>query len=587
MNRKKKFRLAAAGAAAAFGLAACGGNGGGGGGQTPAASTAGYNAGLNAVVRPASSTGGTVVFDNSSVPDSTDPGNTYYANMWNVIRLYGRALVTYKSVPGSGGNQIVPDLATSLGQVSDNGLTWTYHLKPNIKFEDGTAVTSKDVKYAVERTYAKDVLPNGPGYFSLLVKDPNYPGPYKDKTPDKLGLTGVTTPNSTTIVFHLVKPFADFDYVAALPQTVPVPPDKDTGANYQLHPISTGPYKFQSYQPDKQFTLVQNPNWDPATDPNRKQLASKFVFNLNVNADTIDNNLIHNFSDLDQAGTGVQAAARGQILSSPSLRENADNALSGFLWFTYINTKVKPLDNVHCRRAVEYAADKTAYQTAYGGPVAGGQIASTMLTPNIVGYQKFDLYEATTKPSGDLAKARQELTACGQPNGFSTNMAFRSDRPKEKATATAEQEALSRVGIKLTLQGYPSGKYFTNFAGVPNFVHQHDLGLAVGGWAPDWPDGYGMLYYVTAGPAIQAAGNTNIAELDDPAVNNLFTKAVATTDPSARNQIWSQIDHKVMEQAVILPGVYAKSLLYRNPNLTNVFVQQYYAMYNYSTLGLK
>jgi peptide/nickel transport system substrate-binding protein len=582
MNRNKKYALAAIGAAAAVGLSACGN-----GGETTIASTAKYNAAIGGVVRPSGATGGTIVFNNSSVPDSTDPGNTYYAHMWNVIRLYGRSLVTYKSTPGSGGNQIVPDLATSLGQVSDNGLTWTYHLKPNIKYEDGSTVTSQDIKYAIERTYAKDVLPNGPGYYALLLKDPDYPGPYKDKTPGKLGLASVDTPNSTTIVFHLAKPFAGFDYVVALPQSIPVPPDKDKGANYQLHPISTGPYKFQSYQLDKQFALVKNPHWDPASDPNRKQLVSKFVFNLNVNADTIDNNLIHDFADIDMAGTGVQAAARSQILSSPSLRNNADNALSGFLWLTYINSKVKPLDNVHCRRAVQYAADKVAYQTAYGGPVAGGAIASTVLTPNIGGYKKFDLYGATTKPHGDVAKARQELAACGQPNGFSTNMAFRSDRPKEKATATAHQEALSRVGIKLTLQGYPSGKYFTNFAGVPNYVHQHDLGLAIGGWAPDWPDGYGMLYYLTAGPAIQEAGNTNIGELDDPVVNSLFTKAVATSDPSARNQIWSQIDRRVMSAAVILPGVYAKSLLYRNPDLTNVFVHSYYAMYNYSTLGLK
>src|SRR6266568_6171980 len=100
---------------------------------------------------PRAPRGGTIIFNNSSVPDSTDPGNTYYANMWNVVRLYGRSLVTYQSVPGSGGNQIAPDLATSLGKVSDNGLTWTYHLKPNIKYEDGSAVTSQDVKYAVER----------------------------------------------------------------------------------------------------------------------------------------------------------------------------------------------------------------------------------------------------------------------------------------------------------------------------------------------------------------------------------------------------------------------------------------------------
>jgi peptide/nickel transport system substrate-binding protein len=584
MTRRRTITFAAAGVAAALGIAACSSAGGGGG---PQPTSAGYGAAISKVVNPSNHKGGTLVFDDSSVPDSTDPGNTYYAHMWNIIRLWGRSLVTYKSVPGADGNQIVPDLATSLGQVGDNGLTWTYHLKPGIKFEDGTPVTSQDVKYAVERTYAKDVLPNGPSYFKLLLKDPNYPGPYKDKTPDKMGLTSITTPNASTIVFHLAAPFADFDYVAALPQTVPVPPSKDKGANYQLHPVSTGPYMFQSYQLDKQFTLVRNPNWSAATDPNRKQLVNKIVVNLNVNADTIDQNLIHNNADLDLAGTGVQAAARADILSSTSLKKNADDVLSGFLWFTYINTKVKPLDNIHCRRAVEYAADKVAYQTAYGGPVAGGDIASTVMPPSVTGYKKFDLYEATTKPHGDVAKAKQELAACGHPSGFSTSMAYRSDRPKEKATATAEQQALSRVGIKLTLQGYPSGKYFTNFAGVPNFVHSHDLGLDVGGWAPDWPDGYGFLYYLTAGPAISPAGNTNIEELNDPKVNNLFDQAVKTSDAAARNAIWSQIDHEVMSQAVILPGVYAKSLLYRNPNLTNVFQQQYYAMYNYSTLGLK
>jgi len=582
MKRSRTIPLAAAGAVAALGLAACGSAV-----KTPTPSRVAYNAGNTSVVNPSAHKGGTIIFDNSSVPDSTDPGDTYYANMWNMARLYGRSLMTFKSCPGKCGLQLVPDLATAPGQVGANGLTWTYHIKPNIKFENGRTVTTTDIKYAVERTYAKDVLPNGPSYFALLLTDPKYPGPYKDKTPGKLGLKSVDTPNATTIVFHLRKPFSDFDYVVSLPQTVPVPPARDTGANYQLHPVSTGPYKFRSYTLDKQFTLVRNPKWDPATDSNRVQLADKIVVNLNVNADTIDSNLIHSFANIDMAGTGVQAAARAQILSSPSLRQNADAAPSGFLWFTYINSKVKPLDNVHCRRAVEYAADKVAYQTAYGGPVAGGSIASTVLPPNIVGHQKFDLYEATTKPHGDIAKAKQELAACGHPSGFTTSMAFRSDRPKEKATATAEQQALSKVGIKVTLQGYPSGKYFTNFAGVPTFVHQHDLGLDIGGWAADWPDGYGFLYYLTAGEAISPAGNTNIGELNDPVVNKLFAKAVATTDTAARNQIWSQIDRQVMSDAVILPGVYAKSLLYRNPNLTNVFVHLYYGMYDYASLGRK
>ena len=583
MKRRSAISLAAAAVAATLAFAACSGSSRPGPGET----SAGYDAALNAVVNVSNHKGGVIIFDNSGAPDSTDPGNTYLPDMWNVVRLYGRALVTYRSAPGAAGMQLVPDLATSLGRVGDHGLTWTYYLKPGIRFEDGSAVTSQDVKYAVERTYAKGVLPIGPGYFSVLLKDPAYPGPYKDKTPGKMGLTSVATPDPATIVFHLQKPFSDFDYVAALPQTVPVPPAKDTGANYQLHPVSTGPYKFQSYQLDKQFTLVRNPHWDPATDPNRKQLADKFVFNLNVNANMIDNNLIHNFAQVEQTGDGVQAAARAQILANPSLKKNADDVLTNLLWFTYINTKVKPLDNVHCRRAVEYAADKTAYQTAYGGPVAGGAIASTVMPPNLIGYKKFDLYEATTKPHGDLAKAKQELTACGQPSGFSTNLAYSTDSPASKAAAAAEQQALSRAGITVTLQGYPWGRFFTNFAGVPNYVHQHDLGLVTSGWAPDWADGFGFLYYLTAGPAIRPAANYNIEELNDPVVNNMFTKALATTSTSARTQIWSQIDRQVMSDAVILPGVYAKALLYRNPHLTNVHVSRYYSMYDYANLGFK
>ena len=135
-----------------------------------------------------------------------------------------------------------------------------------------------------------------------------------------MGLNAVQTPNATTIVFHLAKPFADFNYVAAIPQTAPVPPDKDTGANYQLHPISTGPYKFQSYQLNKQVTLVPNTFWNPATDPNAKQLPSKIIMTMNMNADDIDNRLLAGDLNVDAAGTGVQAAARAKILSSPTLK---------------------------------------------------------------------------------------------------------------------------------------------------------------------------------------------------------------------------------------------------------------------------
>jgi len=591
MPRRGFMGLAAAGAAATLALAACGGgSSGGGGGGSGSSGSAGFNAAITKVVNPSNTkTKGTIYFGNSSTPDSTDPGNTYYAMMWNFSRLYTMPLMTYASCPGSCGLKVVPDLATAPGQVSDNGLTWTYHIKPNVKFEDGTTVTSQDVKYAVERTFDRSVLPLGPAYYPLLLapQKPAYPGPYKDRSKNVMGLKAVQTPDPHTIVFHLAHPFADFNYVAAIPQSAPVPPSKDTGSNYQLHPMSTGPYKFQSYQLNKQLTLVPNTFWNPATDPNAKQLVSKIVVTMNMNADDIDNRLLAGDLNVDMAGTGVQAAARAKILATPSLKATSDDPVSGFLWYAYLSTVVPPMNNVHCRMAVEYAANKTNLQSAYGGPYAGGEIASTVSPPNVVGHKAFDLYNATSKPQGDLAAAKNQLKLCGHPNGFTTGITYRSDRPKEVAAATALQQALGQVGIHTTLHGFPTGTYYANFAGVPRYMHQHGIGIAFGGWAPDWPDGYGFFYYITDGATIAPTGNYNVSELNDPVVNNLLAKYATTTDAATRNSYTGQIDLQVMKDAAILPEVYAKSLLYRSPKLTNVFVQSYYGMYNYSELGLK
>ena len=122
---------------------------------------------------------------------------------------------------------------------------------------------------------------------------------------------------------------------------------------------------------------------------------------------------------------------------------------------------------------------------------------------------------------------------------------------------------------------------------MPNFVHAHQLGLLAGGWGPDWPDAYGWGWALFDGASIVSAGNSNIAEENNPVVNNLFKQLEAATSDSARVSISQQIDLQVMKDAGILPEVYAKSLLYRSPQLTNVYVQPYYGMYNYAVLGLK
>jgi peptide/nickel transport system substrate-binding protein len=595
MYKPKILGLGAAAAVGAMVLAACGG-GSNSSTNTPGAAVH-FNEGLSAVVNPSSTVNksGTITFEDFGAPDSTDPGNTYYAANWNFIRLYTTALMTYKSCPGNCGLSLVPGIATAPGQVSADGLTWTYHIKKGLKFSNGMPITAADVKYAVERSYAKDVLPGGPSYFQvwLAPQKPAYLGPYKDKTPGHMGLKAVTVPNPYEIQFHLAKPFADFDYLVALPQTVPVPPSVDLaaatgGAKYQNNVISDGPYMFQSYTPNKELVLKDNPNWTQSMDTQAKQLVGHVILKMNINAAKVDSDLLAGFAQMDYAGSGVQTAARAQLLANPALKAKSDDPINGFIDFIYLVTKTAPLNNIHCREAIEYAANKTDNQTAYGGPIAGGSIATTSMPPTVVGYKAFDLYNFNNDPNGDLAAAKAQLVACGHPKGFTVGIAYRNDSPKATAVAEATQASLAKAGITLTLKGFPTSTYYSDFAGNTAYVGSHDIGLAVGGWGPDFPTAFGWGDEIENGNAIVAAGNSNISELNDPVVNKDFATIESPGQTQAqRNALAAAIDQQVMKDAAFLPVVYAKSLLYRSPQLTNVYVQGYYGMYNYAVLGLK
>src|SRR5580692_13167837 len=122
MKRRSIIATTAVGAVAALLISACSSSGSSSSGSTnnTTPGTVAFNAGITSVVNPSTHKGGTLTYDLSNTPDSTDPGNTYYAFMWNFNRLYGQALMTYKSCPGSCGLQLVPRLATAPGVVSDN-----------------------------------------------------------------------------------------------------------------------------------------------------------------------------------------------------------------------------------------------------------------------------------------------------------------------------------------------------------------------------------------------------------------------------------------------------------------------------------
>ncbi|GAA0444579.1 peptide ABC transporter substrate-binding protein [Acrocarpospora corrugata] len=587
--KKRTLAVAASGAALALALSACGGGDTtsepSGSAAAPASSgaagPAGFNAGLDNVTNPSDKKGGVLKMAVTEDWDSVDPGDTYYGMSWNLLRIYGRPLVTYNPAPGAKGRELVPDLAESLGVASDGSKTWTYKLRAGLKYEDGTAITSKDVKYAVLRQLDKTTYVNGPTYFNDWLDLPkDFVSVYK--TPDVNTDSAIETPDDQTVVFHLNKPYAGFDNFAALPATVPIPQAKDTGIKYRDHVLASGPYKFDKVEPGKQYTLIRNDQWDQATDPIRKALPDSYEITLGVQGDDLDNRIISGDLHIDVAGSGVQPAAIASVQQDPELNARADNPVTARTWYISLNPDVAPFDNIECRKAVLFAADRVSLQTAYGGQLAG-EIATSLLPAGIGGWAKIDTYPTDT---GDEAKAKAALTACGQPNGFEATMTFRADRPKEQAAAESLQQSLAKVGIKLTLKGFPTSEYFPAYAGKPSYMKENKIGLATNGWGADWNDGFGFLSQIIDSRTIREAGNYNLG-VKDPAVDALVDQAFAELDTAKRDALWGQADAKVMEGAYVLPAVYAKGLLLRGKGVTNQFITGAFDMYDYLALGVE
>ncbi|HZE49596.1 MAG TPA: ABC transporter substrate-binding protein, partial [Jatrophihabitantaceae bacterium] len=163
-----------------------------------------------------SAKGGQLVILSTSAKLDLDPAKSQSLAI-SAIHLLFRSLTTWQTSP-DGAPKVVPDLATDTGKVSADGKTWTYHLKPGLKYSTGETITAQDVKYGVERTFAPE-LGQGLSYHKgLLVGGESYKGPFDGKD-----LASIETPDSTTIVFHLNKSYGDWPWVVSTPQFSPVP----------------------------------------------------------------------------------------------------------------------------------------------------------------------------------------------------------------------------------------------------------------------------------------------------------------------------------------------------------------------------
>ncbi|MCZ2829385.1 ABC transporter substrate-binding protein [Modestobacter sp. VKM Ac-2986] len=532
--------------------------------------------GVTGVRAPSDVPGGTLRVVAGQV-DSLDPQRSYATGVWNLMRLYTRTLVTYSSAPGRT-DELVPDLATDLGTTPDGGRTWTFTLREGVRFETGRPITSRDVKYGIERSFASEVVVGGPTYVVDLLDDEAdpYPGPYQDETADRLGLRSVTTPDDRTIVFTLTTPTPDFPFVMALPSSSPVPAENDTGGAYGDDPISSGPYMITSVDAQTGIALERNPQWDPATDDVRTALPDAVLVRTGLSGVARDQALLAGSADLDLSGTGVQQATTSR-LADDALAGRIDDLTTGAVRLLALPTSVSPMENRDCRAAVAAVVDRGAVQEALQGP--GNAERTSVLWPRAVADGP-----AEGDPQPDAAAARAALTACGRPEGFETVLAV-PDVPASVQVAEVLATELAEVDITAEVRPLDPSTYYSDISN-PDTVTAAGYGLVLATWTADFPTAASFLVPLVDGRSIRGLGNTNYARLDDPGVNGLVDAARAATDPVVAVDAWRQVADAVRQTAAYVPLAETRVQLLAGQRLRNGVVMQPYGSYDVATAGI-
>lgn len=521
--------------------------------------------------------GGTINVLMSSDFQTLDPGNSNYVQTANVGQLYYRTLTMAKETAGQP-PKIVPDLATDTGQVSKDGLTWTFTLQKGVKFEDGRPITSADIKYGIERTFAQDVFTQAPQELNAALDAGGYKGPYKDPS---AVLKAVETPDERTVVFHLKKPFAEFPALASRSNTAPVPKDKDTRLDYTNHPVSSGPYMVETYNRGKSLKLVRNPHWDPATDPNRTALPDTFSFSLSTSQATISQQLLANSDPnaITLDSNGALQTSDSAKLADAQVKDRVASGLLGCNDVLSLNTE--KISDPDVRKAIALALDRQSILVQYGGR-RFGELTQTPLNAKMRGYvaQELEL-DPSGKPKLDEAKKLLE----GKTYPKSLTFGYANNRDAYKNTGTVVQQNLKALGIDVQLVPIPAPNYYSIMASdqLP------DIGRS------GWCGGADPASVRTSADPILGPNNdgtsygfSNTSRYFDPQVSKAMFELRNTAGTSEElGRKWSEEFGKALKTYPIIPLIRSHTNSVVGSNIRNAQVGYFFGGIDLSIVGVE
>ena len=456
-----------------------------------------------------------------------DPSTSYETYTFAIPGLTRDGLVAFKHVGGSDGSTLVPDLAASIPVPTDSGKSYTFDVRPGIRYSTGRVVRAADFRRAIERTLKLES--EGGDYYAGII------GAARCKAaPKSCDLSrGIQVDNSAGLItFRLAAPDPDFLYKLALPYATAVPPDAPD-RDVRTRPLpGTGPYKIARYIPKHELLFVRNPYFRPWSEAARPAAyPDRIVWRLDVPAEAATRATKSGRADV--AYDFVPPKLLDEVKTQHASQLHVDPVHGTYFYF--FDQRRRPFNDVRVRRAVNYAVDRNqAIGLARGADVAGP--TCQVLPPNFPGYRAYCPYTANPSANGiwtapDLARARRLVAASGTKGQLVKVWA--ADRAEGAYIASVLRQLGYRTRLKTVT---PWDKYIDTI-----FAPHAKVQIAALRWFSDYPTASGFI-------------NSEIFDCSyfcDRRIDRLIERARAlqATDPKAANALWTRIDRELTDAA--------------------------------------
>ncbi|MEV7887659.1 ABC transporter substrate-binding protein [Streptomyces sp. NPDC002817] len=515
--------------------------------------------------------GGTLKLVAHAAAGTLDPQVNYTLQYWQLYQSMYDGLLAFKKVGGQQSFTVVPDLATSMPKVTNNGRTYTFTLRKGISFSNGKAVTTDDVVASFRRIFKVSSPTAGTFYNGIVGADACLVKP-ASCTLDK-GVVG--DPKSNTVTINLTAADPEFAYKLAVPHAVVVPKDSPTKDSGTKPLPTTGPYMAASYDPNRALKLVRNPHfteWSREAEPQGYPDVIDYTFGQTVESEVtaVQNGQADWMYDpppadrLNEIGTKYASQARV-------------NPLTAF-WYATLNVNMAPFNNKLARQAINYAVDRSAIVRLYGGTNLASP-ACTILPPGFPGHVDSCDYTkggGTTWKAADLAKAKALVKKSGTA-GQEVGIVVQDD-DVNKSIGQYLQSLLTQLGYKATLKPLSANIQFTYIQNTKNKVQ-----LALTSWYQDYPAASDFLNVLLSCASYHPGSDSsiNISGFCDKGIDAKMRTALkaAQSDPRGADKQWGAIDQAIMAESPVVPLINPKIVDFTSTRVGNYqFSKQFYML---------